>query len=77
MQGTQNLKSQQNDITFVFKRTTDYQREQSHRILLWWIGLMIFFFLLHNTLKIFADLIPGFSCSGRTLTGKLSASACS
>lgn len=78
VQGTQNLKSQPIDITFVFKRATDYQREQSHRIILWWIvSILIFFFLLHNTLKIFADLIPDSSCSGRTLTGRMRASACS
>lgn len=43
-------------------------------------GLFLFWFfsfLLHNTLKIFADLIPDSSCSGRTLTGRMRASACS
>lgn len=50
----------------------------SHRIILWRIVfIMIFFFLLHNTLKIFADLVSGFSCSGRTLIGKMRANACS
>lgn len=33
MQGTQNLESQQTDITSVFKRTTDYQGEpQNHTV---------------------------------------------
>lgn len=76
MQGTQNLESQQTDITSVFKRTTDYQGEpQNHTVADCFY--YDFFFLLHNTLKIFADLVSGFSCSGRTLIGKMRANACS